>query len=345
MNGHLLSPAPEKLIDADGRPVFGNFAGAVQDLNLAAFDFTSLRRPPWTLTRSWARNLLKRWQFVGVVDDDLVFGAAVVHLNYLSSGFAYVYDRRTGKIIEGNIKSPLAANTRFSPSPVGGATEIHQGGQSIVFENTINRGRREVDVSFGTKLHAKFAYDEIGPGVTTSVRQVLYGFNMCYKSVALPAAGTVTVEGVERKLSPNALALLDWSAGTPPRETIWNWAAAAGRDATGRAVGLNFGCGLNEYSFHENTLWLDGGTQMVGGVSFAYDARNILGVPWRLTTADGEVDLTFRPDHERFEDVNFGLVASRLHQPFGHFVGSLAIRDEKLDVDLYGFCEEHYARW
>jgi len=341
----ILPAAPDKLIGADGRPAFGNFAGAVPDLNLDAFDFTALRRPPWTYSAAAARKLLKRWQFVGVVDDELVFGAAVVHLHYLSSGFAYVYDRKTGKIVEGDIKMPLAANTSFSPSAVAGAGEIRQGAKFIRFDNAIQRGRRTAAASFGGKLRADFTYDEIGPGVTTSVRQMLYGFNMCYKSAALPAAGTVTVNGQERKLSPNALALLDWSAGTPPRETIWNWAAAVGRDKKGRALGLNFGCGLNEYSFTENTLWRDGATQMLGGVSFAYDAQNIVGAPWQLTTAAGDVDLTFHPDHERFEDVNFGLVASRLHQPFGRFTGAMTFHGEKTAVELYGFCEEHYAKW
>jgi hypothetical protein len=345
MNHGTLPPAPEKLIGADGRPSFGNFSGAIPDLNLAAFDFTALRRRPWTMFASLADKLLKRWQFVGVIDEAFVLGAAVVHLNYVGSGFAYAYDRHSGEIVEIDVKTPLAANTRFSPSAVGGVTEIRQGANAIVLENDVRDGRRDAAVSFGDKLQAKLAYREVGPGVTTVTRQMLYGFNHCYKSSAMPVEGTITIKGQAHKLSPDALALLDWSVGTPPRETIWNWAAASGRDKQGRRVGLNFGCGLNEYSFTENSVWLDGQPRMYGGVSFHYNTRDVLGEPWQITTADGGVALTFHPDHERFENVNLLFAASRLHQPFGRFTGTIAYGKEKLDVELYGFCEEHYAKW
>jgi hypothetical protein len=174
---------------------------------------------------------------------------------------------------------------------------------------------------------------------------MLYGFNYCYKSVAMPAEGVVIVGDKEHQLSKNALALLDWSTGTPPRETIWNWCSAAGRDAKGRTLGVNFGCGLNEYSFHENTIWLDGQPHMLDGVDFAYDPKDVLGKPWRLTTADGGADLTFHPDNERYEFVYFGVVASRLHQPFGRLEGKLRFGKETVNAELYGFCEEHYAKW
>ena len=57
------------------------------------------------------------------------------------------------------------------------------------------------------------------------------------------------------------------------------------------------------------------------------------------------MDLIFHPAAERFEDINLGLVASRLHQPFGSFEGTIDAGRERLDVSLFGFCEEHYAKW
>jgi hypothetical protein len=39
------------------------------------------------------------------------------------------------------------------------------------------------------------------------------------------------------------------------------------------------------------------------------------------------------------------LVASSLHQPFGKFEGRIHLPDETIDADLFGFCEEHYAKW
>ena len=340
-----LAPAPEMLIGPEGKPRFGNFAGPIRTLNLDDFDYRSLRRPPWTWNRDLARQLLKRWQFVGVVDEHFVFGAAVVHVNYLGTGFTYLYDRRNKTIVHEEIKTPLAARTRFSPTAVNGVSEIRQGAKSIFMDNTVRDGRREAAVDFGDKLSAKVAYRENGTGVTSVIRQSLYGFNHTYKAAGLPALGSLKVNGQEYQFSDQALALIDWTVGTPPRETIWNWAAAMGRDKKGRILGLNFGSGLNEYGFTENTVWLDGKPFMFAGISFEYDSFDIM-TPWRLfSTFDDAVDLNFHPEHERFEQIYAGIASSRLHQPFGSFNGRLALASEKLNVELYGFCEEHYAKW
>jgi len=345
MSKDFLKTPPDRLFDAAGRPQFGNFAGAIADLNYEQFDFKVLERWPWTANDALAAKLLKRWEFVGVIDDGLVLGGAVVHLHYVGTGFAYVYDRQTGVITEKNLKMPLARNTMFSPSAMNGVSEIRRGDQFIRLDNTCRQGERRVDLRCGSELSADITYRENGTGVTTVAHQSLVGFGHTYKFIGLPAEGSVTVQGREMNLTPRAMAILDWSCATPPRQTVWNWAAAVGTDQKGRAVGINFSTGLIAAGFTENTVWLEGKPTMINAIHFAYDRGDIVGKPWQVGTAAGDVDLSFQPERERHEFVNFGVVKSRFHQPFGRFSGTILLGREKCEVDLYGFCEEHFAKW
>jgi Domain of unknown function (DUF2804), C-terminal/Domain of unknown function (DUF2804), N-terminal len=340
-----MSRAPEMLIAPDGQPNYGNFAGPIPTLNHDAFDYTKLHRWPWSAIGGLANKLLKRWQFVGVIDEGLVLGAAVVDLQYVGSGFTYLYDRATGEIVGKDVKAPLGMSTAFSESAGGGVSQIQFGGALIRMDNTPRDGKRELQVDVPGLLTADVAYTEHGDGVSTVSRMAMYGFGHTYKFVGLPATGHVVVRGEKRPLTKNAMAILDWSSATPPRNTIWNWAAAAGHDENGKSVGINFSSGIVTDGHTENSVWVDGQPTMIGGVNFFYDQQNITGHPWRLATPDGAIDLTFAPEHERLESVNLGLAASRLHQPFGGFTGTIGLGSAKHKVTLYGFCEEHFAKW
>ena len=137
----------------------------------------------------------------------------------------------------------------------------------------------------------------------------------------------------------------DWSAGYMRPETYWNWACLSGV-AQGQRVGLNLSCGVNETSFSENCFWLDGELVPVGGVRFEYQRDRPL-APWRIRSGDGRVELTFAGCGLHAERVNALLLASNFKQVYGRFDGWLrppgraAIR---LD-NLWGFVEDHYAKW
>ncbi|MDP8254350.1 MAG: DUF2804 family protein, partial [Candidatus Alcyoniella australis] len=213
------STPPAELIDEQGNVNFGSFLGPIERLNLERFDYTRLGRWPWTASQAGASKLLKRWQFVGAMDENMVLGAAVVNLHYLGSGFAYAFDRRTNKITEFNLKKPLAKNTQFSASPIDGESSIGKGKSRICARNTIVDGSRALSVDFGDALRGEIVYREPGSGVSTVSRQSMYGFHYTYKSAGLPVEGRVSVNGEEYVFSKNALALLDWTASTPPRQT------------------------------------------------------------------------------------------------------------------------------
>ena len=345
MTAPTLATPPERLIQPGGTVAFGNYAGVPGDLSLESLDYARIKRPPWNRFQELASKLLKRWQFVGAIDENLVVGAAIAHVNYLATGFAYVYDRKTEIFTEYNLKSPLALGATFSRTPAKGETSFFKGKNAIVMRNGVEDGFRALDVTFGNDFEIHLKYHENYPGISTACPQRDGGLHYTYKSAGLPVEGQVRFDGRSIDLTPDALALLDWTASTPPRTTVWNWSAAVGATEDGRIAAINFSRGLVLGSYTQNAVWIDGKPFMPGYVLFDYDPEDILGKPWNLHTADRSLDLTFTPAAERFEDIDMKLVASRLHQPFGEFVGTATTDEGPISLKCFGFCEDHYARW
>ena len=61
-----------------------------------------------------------------------------------------------------------------------------------------------------------------------------------------------------------------------------------------------------------------------------------------MQSADGRVDLAFRPEGFRAQTIDLKLIASRYLQPFGTFSGNL---DGVAVEGLPGVTEDHAARW
>jgi hypothetical protein len=150
---------------------------------------------------------------------------------------------------------------------------------------------------------------------------------------------------------------LDYNRGYRPRETWWNWAAGGGYAEGGARVGFNLTAhrpwpGSTQASKHDGddaadcALWLAGRCVKIARVSFDYDPR-ALSEPWRISDRDGLVDLRFLPVGERSENINFGVVVSQFHQPYGTFDGELSSPDGERHVlrDVFGVTEQHFARW
>jgi hypothetical protein len=129
--------------------------------------------------------------------------------------------------------------------------------------------------------------------------------------------------------------------------SFWVWASASGFLPDGRTVGLNLGFGFGDTSTAtENAIILEGRIHKLAEVAFDYDPADFM-KPWRMTSPDGRLELEFVPFNERVARTNLLLVASEVHQLFGHYQGRLVSDEgETIEVrDLVGFAEEHHARW
>ena len=262
--------------------------------------------------------------------------------------FVYAYTPDTGEMIERSFKVPLGLGASFSQSVTDGVTTMRLPGADIRMTYRDDPRRKTLEVSLGRGFAIDAALDETAAGfepMSICTRAGMAGWVYAHKVAAVPTTGTVRCDlGTFDLAEVGAYGHHDFSAGYMRRETFWNWACLSG-EVDGRALGLNVSCGVNETSYSENCVWLDGRVLPVGLARFDYDRRDLMR-PWHVTTADGAVDLSFQPEGRHLERTNLLLLASNFAQIFGRFDGEVRVGDEVLAVrDRWGFVEEQYAKW
>ncbi len=335
---------PERLIGENGRPVYGVRSRPIEDLNIGDFRFYGQEKTSKFKNRILKDFLRKRWQYMGVCSPQVIFGAAVVHLGYMSNIFVYGFDRTDGKLREFGTNQPLAANTVFEGSSVNGRAAFQSPGVSVAMENGPEAVRLSVRVK--KNLSADLVFRHAVEPLPVVTRVGLRQFNYTHKEAGLPVEGSIRLGDKVFAVNPDKPAgIMDYTFGYLARNTFWNWASGAGTDKGGRRIGFNLVQGVNDTGFTENAFWVNGRLIKTDVIDFEYDDRNILS-PWRIRSNDGKVNLTFRPEGERKADINLGVIASRFHQPFGTFEGTLrdGLWTLKL-ADVSGFCEEHESLW
>jgi hypothetical protein len=307
------------------------------------------RRGP--LARHFGFN---RFQFLGALGEDLVFGCAVADTRAVGAVFVYFYDPRTGVYEEKTFRTPFALGIDFDCRPEDGSTTFEStwpaAGNRVSMTARRDPARRHlvVDLNDGTAIDALFREDEpaIEP-MRIATRAGASGWVYARKTAGQSLEGTVHWRG--RKWDLGALDIRghnDWSAGYMRRRTFWNWSCLAGRDDRERVVGLNVSCGVNETSFTENCFWIDGRLHKVDTVHFDYDRRDVMR-PWRVTSFDGKVELDFTPIGRHRECINAGILGSNFNQLYGRYEGALRTGDGDCALlrGKLGYAEAHYAKW
>ena len=368
-------PTPEQIVENDGRVNLGWFKDPFDNANLgdaharhplARLRTTSLA-PLEKLTR---RIQLKEWMYVSVVTERTLIACAIADLGYVGSSFAYVVDRRSGKKYEYSTLSPAALGIGVSHNSLRGVSCIDRPGYGrAVVLNESDKGRRRIDLSLrgalGSNpkppLRATIDIEDNGvePAPIVVVEESEPGcFLYTHKSYGLAASGRIQCgDIVDNFAMGEGLAGFDFNRGYRPRETYWNWAAASGWTKDAQRIGFNLtahrpwdGQSAEASSGEQDALdcaiWLPSGCEKLDRVEFDYQPDDLM-ARWRVHDAEGLVDLQFEPMGKRAEDVNFGLVVSQFHQPYGHFSGTLRSRSgETFQLhDVFGVTEQHFARW
>ena len=85
----------------------------------------------------------------------------------------------------------------------------------------------------------------------------------------------------------------------------------------------------------------------LGCIGVGGRGRYLLEAAWHLTDDEGRLDLTFSPDLDRCDYLDFKLVVSDQHQVFGRFSGKAVLDDGTvLEISrLTGFAEKVKNRW
>jgi hypothetical protein len=102
---------------------------------------------------------------------------------------------------------------------------------------------------------------------------------------------------------------------------------------------------VNETSYTENCLWIDGKLIKVHLTRFAFQQED-LSQPWHIWSDDGQVDLHFTSAGMHHERLNLGIIASNFRQIFGSFEGDIKVGTLAIHLkNLPGFVEDQYVKW
>jgi hypothetical protein len=332
------------LIGPDGRPIFGVRCSPFESFNLSDFRIYGTGKKNGFTKSIVTRFRLKRWEYIGVCSSEVIFGAAVVGLGYMTNMFAYVFDREKGGIKQAETIIPFQKENLFSGSSASGAVRLKRKDASFEFNNSAKSVSAKI--SAGAGINAELSLIKSEEPLCCSSRVGMGGFNYTHKEAGIPARGVISLEGKKWEIKENeSSGVFDYTFGYLARNTFWNWAAGGGSDLSGNRIGFNLVQGINETGFTENAFWINGRIIKTDVMDFRYNDTDLL-KPWKIESNDGKVDISFYPEGERSADINIGLVASRFHQPFGKFGGRLTDGKDSWEFkNAAGFTEEHYAKW
>jgi len=330
-----------KLI-TDGRPHYGIVREPFTEINYRDFDLrTPLGRRRGKLAKTLGYN---HFQYFGIISQELIAGCALVNMRLGVVIFCYVFEPKTGRMVEWQFKDIGWLATKTVNTPTAGTSAFNRGKTSIRCENTHAPRTKRLVVSIPGALEIDATFSETDPvfePMCITTKTGANGWVYAQKVAGVRCRGRVQCALASYDLEAiDAFAHHDWSGGYMRRETFWNWACLSG-SAGGARLGLNVSCGVNETEFTENCFWVDGKLHKVDAVQFAYDRQNPAS-EWHITSYDGQIDLRFTPKGRHEEVQNFLVIASNFKQFFGEFRGRIG--SHQID-GLLGFVEDQYAKW
>ncbi|MHB8105918.1 MAG: DUF2804 domain-containing protein [Candidatus Cryosericum sp.] len=336
---------PCSMVTDDGLVHFGWARQPLFEVNMAAA--SSVRRHVF---RAWR---LKRWEYFFVVTPTVFFAAQVAHVGYLGNLAAYLYDIKRNMLMERTANIPFGTGVILADHPRRGTTSAHTG-KSALFQFQAMPDGKHVTVNWPRfngpdDLHADLTLGWPEPLESLTVVDPLRNGRFAYttKVICMPATGTIRVGQEAWECNPGeALGELDWSRGFLESVTPWKWATASGRTIQSQVVGFNLCSGFHDGGDNENAVVVDGRLTKLGLVSFTYDHSHIM-QPWRITSSDNRIDLSFVPMADRQSHTAAGPLQSHIHQLVGRYSGTLMLenRDPIAINDFVGAAEDHYARW
>jgi hypothetical protein len=340
----MTSEDETKLVGLNGRPAFGIRKSTVKSFNLSDLRIYGKNKTSGILKRFITGFRIKRWQYLGLCNDKIIFGAAIVNLGYMTNIFCYIFDRKAGKIEQVDAVTPSGKAGLFEGSFQTGSALFKSGKAYLSFTNRPESVLANISVK--DRLDAELNFLKLTEPMCCTSRVGLDGFNYTHKEAGIPVSGNIIFRGNRYEIAEgDSSGVVDYTLGYLARRTFWNWASGGGFDEAGNRIGFNLVQGVNETGFTENAFWINGSMIKTDVIDFQYSDLNLLD-KWRIVSNDGKVNLSFYPEGERSADINIGLIASRFHQPFGRFEGSLSDCGKRWKLkNAAGFTEEHYAKW
>lgn len=326
-----------------------------------------LNQPGWARQALWRYQRsavqasawrIKEWDYYAVVSPE---GYAIA-LTASNLGYAGLYaicfvDLANGRSYQTDALQALPLARHAFPEQAADG-EIRFDSKKLSLQFVSEHGQRRLRFA-STQLHGpdgrgiegeiclSQSADLESMNIATSWAENRKAFYYNSKLNCLPASGGFDFGGKHYVLQPERdLAVLDWGRGVWTYNNTWYWASASGY-LDGVAFGFNLGYGFSDRSpATENLLLYDGKAHKLEQVEFHFDRSDWL-KPWRVSSNDQRLALTFRPAVDRNSQLNLLAIASEQHQVFGYFSGQAVLDDGSVLQlqDFPGFAEEVRNRW
>lgn len=318
-------------------------------LNQAAVGWSRQPVHRCNLRGRWLRK--KQWNYWAITTETHLFSVTVSNLDYSGVIFVYVADFDDKTVNEVTKIVPLGRGCTL-PEMVDGDVHFADGGWTIEMVHSNTGIALDVNIADfdGVPLTAHF--DVTIPADHDTLNVVIpwneKTFQFTSKQNTLPAEGVVQMGKATIPFTgEQSFACLDLGRGIWPRDCVWNWGSASGKQ-NGRIIGLNLGGQWTDGTgMTENGICVNGRlTKISEDLQWRYDKTDFM-VPWRITAPSGQIDLTFTPFLERIAASDLWLIQSEVHQMFGHYNGCIFTKDgEEIEIhNLVGWAEDHVAKW
>lgn len=285
------------------------------------------------------RGRIRRWSYAAAATPDgrLQVGAAVVTLGPVATTFAWLLHDDGGE-------PRVRTWERRLPGwrvgvPAQQAARATSGRDRVVISphGGLLLALDDVD---GVPIHVDLVA-EPGTAAVCSTPTPGGGWNTTEKQAGHAMVGSVAVG--DELLAFDGHGWRDWTCGRQDRHTTWRWAAAAGRTADGRSIGLNASVGMNGAGPGEDVVWLAGRPAPLE----VKRLEAVDDVDGRWVVEGPGWGLEFTPLGVRAARERLVVVRSAYVQPIGTFAGTLP-DDTGGTVEvacLPGVTEDHEALW
>ena len=289
----------------------------------------------------WGRR--KRWEYWAVQSPDCVFALTVSDLDYAHLHAVYFLDPNNVEVTTTALTAgrPLALPVRAGDAAVNVITK-HLDIRITPSTDGVRLWARTDHLEADLRITRPPGHESLGVVVPWSDSR----FQYTVKENSLPAVGQVWTQDATFDFAADCWATWDFGRGKWPYRVTWNWGSGSG-EVDGQVLGLQFG-----------GKWTDGTGSTENAVTVAGRLHKISqdlvweynpddwGKPWHVHSADGAVDMEFRPTHVRSDVTHLGLIDNVTHQCFGTWHGSVAWADGQIVVDgMRGWAEEVRNRW
>ena len=165
----------------------------------------------------------------------------------------------------------------------------------------------------------------------------------------LKAKGQATFDGITYSMD-DCYGVLDWGRGVWTYSNTWYWSSMSGQYNNER-IGFNLGYGFGDTSAaSENMFFYKDKAYKLNNVTFEIPGDGTKKIdymkPWKFTSKDGSINMTFEPIIDRHDDTDVIVIKSLQHQVFGKFSGYIIADNKKVEFkDMLGFAEKVRNCW